>query len=69
MLSDTDPKMAAMQREIFRRMTKEQRAQMAIEMSESMRNVALDGIRLRQRDLTAEEQKRELLRVMYGFTP
>ena len=69
MPSDTHPKIAEMRREMFRRMTKEQRLQMAIEMSESMRNVALDGVRLRHPDFTPEEQKRELLRVMYGFTP
>ena len=68
MNSDTDPKVAAKQREMFRRMTNEERVQMAIEMSNSIREVALDGIRMRQPGISPEEEMRELLRVMYGFT-
>jgi hypothetical protein len=68
MISDTHPKIAAMQREMFRRMSQEERVQMAIEMSNSIRRVALDGIRLRQPGISREEEMRELLRVMYGFT-
>ena len=69
MISDTHPKVAAQQREMFRRMSQEERVQMAIEMSNSIRDIALEGIRHRQPHLSAEEQKRELLRVMYGFVP
>lgn len=48
MISDTSPEAAAIQDEIFRRMTPEQRVRLAIEMSESMRNVALAGLRSRR---------------------
>lgn len=69
MISDTDPKIAAMQQAMFRRMTKEQRLQLTMELCDSIRSVALDGIRMRHPHFTPEEQKRELLRVMYGFVP
>jgi hypothetical protein len=67
MISDTHPKIASLQREIFRRMRPEERVQMAIEMSNSIRRVALDGIRMRKPGLSPEEEMRELLRVMHGF--
>ena len=67
MISDTHPKIASMQREIFRRMSPEERVQIAIEMSNSMRRVALDGIRMRQPGLSPGDEIRELQRVMYGF--
>lgn len=40
-----------------------------MEMSDSLRNVALAGLRSRQPELNAEERVRELLRIMYGFVP
>jgi len=58
-LSDTSPEAAAIQQEIFRRMTAAARLRLALEMSESMRNVALAGLRSRRPDLSAEELSRE----------
>ena len=69
MPSDTSPEAAAIQQEIFRRMTPEQRLRIALELSEEMRNIALSGLRSRQPELTEEELKREMLRIMYGFVP
>jgi hypothetical protein len=69
MLSDTNPKAAAIQQEIFRRMTSAERLRLALEMSESMRDVALAGLRARHPELNANELLRELMRVMYGFVP
>jgi len=69
MLFDTTPEAAAIQQEIFRRMTTSQRLRCALEMSESLRNVALAGLRTRQPELNAHELSRELLRIMYGFAP
>ncbi|HET9741777.1 MAG TPA: hypothetical protein VFQ00_03415 [Terriglobales bacterium] len=65
--SDTSPEAAAVQTEIFRRMNPSQRLRMAIEMSDSMRNLALAGLRSRRPELNEQELSRELLRVMYGF--
>lgn len=42
---------------------------MALEMSESMRNVALAGLRSRRPDLDEDGLRRELMRIMYGFVP
>jgi hypothetical protein len=67
--SDTSPEAAAIQQEIFRRMTAAGRLRLALEMSESMRNVALAGLRSRRPDLSTEELSRELMRLMYGFVP
>lgn len=66
---DTTPEASAVQEQIFRSMTTSQRLKMALEMSESMRNVARSGLRQRQPDLNADELSRELLRIMYGFAP
>ena len=67
MLSDTSVNVALIQRDVFRRMTTEKRLRLALEMSESMRNLALAGLRQRRPELSAEELSRELMRVMYGF--
>ncbi len=68
MLAD-DSKAAAIQRTIFRAMTTEQRLLLALEMSESLRNVALAGLRSRCPDLDANSLSRELARIMYGLAP
>jgi hypothetical protein len=67
MYSDTSPEAAAVQREIFRRMTTEQRLRLALEMSDSVRNIALAGLRSRRPELNDEQLSRELLRIMYGI--
>ena len=69
MPSDTSPEAAAIQQEIFRRMTPEQRIKLALDMSESIRNVARAGLRYRHPELSEEELSRELMRLMYGFVP
>jgi hypothetical protein len=69
MISDTHPRAAEVQAEIFRRMTPAQRLRLALEMSESMRNVALAGLRNRHPELSEKELARELMRIMYGFVP
>jgi len=69
MPSDTSPEAAAIQRDVFRRMTTEQRLRLALEMSESMRDVALAGLRSRRPDLPADQLLPELMRIWYGFVP
>ena len=66
---DTSPEADAIQIEIFRRMTPAQRLRLALEMSESMRNVALAGLRSRRPELNEKELSNELMRMMYGFAP
>jgi hypothetical protein len=67
--SDTTPEAIAIQQEIFRRMTTAERLRLALEMSESIRNVALAGLRSRRPELTPQELSSEFLRLMYGFVP
>ncbi|HVH87191.1 MAG TPA: hypothetical protein VM912_10730 [Terriglobales bacterium] len=69
MPDDTSPRAAAIQRDTFRRMTTSERLRMALEMSESMRNVAMAGLRSRRPDLDEDGLRRELMRIMYGFVP
>jgi DUF1365 family protein len=64
---DTTPEAATIQEEIFRRMTPAQRLRIALEMSDSVRNVAAAGLRSRQPPMTHAEVLPELLRIMYGF--
>jgi hypothetical protein len=66
---DTVPEAATIQEGIFRQMTTAQRLRLALEMSESLRNIALAGLRSRHPELNADELSRELLRIMYGFAP
>ena len=66
---DTIPEAATIQEEIFCRMTTAQRLICALEMSESLRNVALAGLRIRRPEANAHELSRELLHIMYGFPP
>jgi len=68
MLAD-DSKATDIQRKIFRAMTTEQRFRLALEMSDSLRNVALAGLRSRRPDLDANGLSRELVRIMYGSAP
>ena len=65
MPSDTSTEAGAIQRDIFRRMTTQQRLRLALEMSESMRNVTLAGLRSRRPELDADELWQELIRIMY----
>ncbi len=62
-----DSKATAIQRTVFRTMTTEQRRRLALEMSDSLRNVALAGSRSRRPDLDANGLSRELARIMYGL--
>jgi DUF1365 family protein len=67
--SDTSPQAAAIQQDVFRRMTPAARLRIALEMSESMRNVARAGLRRRRPELSDEELSHELMLLMYGFVP
>jgi len=68
-MHDTSPEAASVQEAIFRRMTPEQRLQVALELSDSMREVALSGLRSRRPELDERELWRELMRLMYGVVP
>lgn len=69
MATDTTARALAIQESIFRRMTAEQRLRIALEMSDTIRELALAGLRARRRDLDDAGLRRELLRLMYGTPP
>jgi hypothetical protein len=68
-MSDTSPEAQAIQDEIHRRMTGEERLKLAFEMSMTVRNLALSRLRKEHPDWTEWEFKRELLRYAFGNEP
>jgi hypothetical protein len=68
-MSDTSPAAQAIQDEIHRRMTGEERLKLAFEMSEMARSFALARLRKEHPDWTEWEYTRELLRYAFGSEP
>lgn len=68
-MSDTTPEAAAVQLSIYRQMTDLQRLQIAIEMSDLVRELALTRLRIEHPDWSDSELKRELLRYAFGSDP
>jgi hypothetical protein len=64
---DTSPRAAELQLELYRRATPAQRAQIAVDLSEAVRQTALAGIRSRHPEYSEEEIAREFIRVVYGI--
>lgn len=68
-MSDTSPAVQAIQDEIHRRMSGEERFRLAIEMSEMARAFAAARLRAEHPEWTDWEIKRELLRYAFGSEP
>lgn len=68
MVSDTHPDVAAMQREMLRRMTKEQRLKLALEMSNYSHACAIELIRSQHPEFNQRQVIRELVRRWYRIT-
>ncbi len=64
-ISDTSPEIEAMQLEIRRKMTPEQRFQVAIEISEAYRAFRKAGIRKQHPDWTERQVMIELFRLAF----
>lgn len=64
---DTSPAAAELQLQIHQSFTREQRLDLAIEMSEFARELAKAGLRARRPELSEAELDGELLRQFYGF--
>lgn len=64
-ISDTSPEIEAMQLEIRRRMTPEQRLQLAIEISETYRAFRKAGIRKQHPDWSERQVMIELFRLAF----
>jgi len=65
--TDTTPRAAAIQLELYRQVGPSRRAQIAVELSDAVRDTALAGIRRRHPDYSEEEVALSFLRMVYGF--
>ncbi len=65
-VSDTGPRAAAIQTEIYRRMTPEQRIAQALALCDSARRMAIAGIRDRNSAATDRERFRILVDLVLG---
>jgi len=63
---DTDARAAAVQLEVLRRLSAEERARITIEMSEQAFEVARQGIRQRHPEHTDEDVRLAFLRLLHG---
>jgi len=65
--SDTTPAAAAMQLMLYRRLGPSGRAQIAVELSDAVRETSLAGIRHRHPEHTEAEVRRSFLELVYGI--
>jgi hypothetical protein len=63
---DTRPEAARIQHEIWRRMGGARRVELALQMSEEAREVAIAGVRARHPEYSADQALHALLRVQLG---
>jgi len=68
-LSDTSAEAAAIQTEIYRRMSGEQRLKVAFELSDFLRRMAMSRIRSEHPEWSDWQVKRELLRITFLPAP
>jgi hypothetical protein len=66
---DTSPKMAALQNELYRQIGETERARIAAELSDALRELAAAGVRQRHPEYGDDEVRAELLEVFYGRRP
>ena len=65
-VTDTSPKAAEVQFELYRRLGTSGRAQIAVDLSDAVRETALAGIRRRHPDYSEAEVLRALREILYG---
>lgn len=66
MATNGSPEVKAVQRQVFAGMTGAQRVAAAVEMSETAKRIALDGIRARNPEFTEAEVKRAWFVMLHG---
>ena len=64
--ADTTPEAARWQRAALAARSPEERAAMAVEMSEMIRQITLDGIRMRHPGLDSRAEQLELIERLHG---
>lgn len=62
--ADTHPEVARIQLAVYRRMSGEQRLEIALQMSDSVRRLVADGVRYRHPEWNEEQVQREVVRLM-----
>ena len=63
---DTTPEAWRVQLEIFRRMSALQRLEMALELSDTVRDLAIAGVQHRHPDYSPDQVRQAVLRLMQG---
>jgi hypothetical protein len=66
-VTDTTPRAAAIHLQLYREAGPSRRAQIAVELSDAVRETALAGIRRRHPDYSEREVRDTFLRIVYGF--
>lgn len=66
-VSDTSPRAAALQLQMYREAGSARRAQIAVELSDAVRATAMAGIRRRHPEYSDRDVKAEFLRLLYGI--
>ncbi len=64
--ADTSPEAARVQLEIYRRMAPERRLELAMQMSDTLRRVAIAGVRGRHPEYSDEQVRLAFLRLTLG---
>jgi len=65
-LSDTTPRAAAIQLQLYRQASPSRRAQIAVELSNAARSTTIAGIRRRHPEYSQQETALAFLRLVYG---
>lgn len=66
-VTDTTPSAAAIQLELYRKAGPSRRVQIAVELSDAVRETTLAGIRRRHPEYSERELRAAFLRLVYGF--
>jgi hypothetical protein len=64
---DTTPRAAAIQLQLYRNATPSRRVQIAVELSDAVRETAVAGIRRRHPEYSDSDVALSFLRLVYGF--
>lgn len=67
MIADTTPEVEIRQRQIFRRMSGEDRLRMAMALSDQMRDIALAGFRSRHPQSAEDEIRNLFIKAVHGL--
>lgn len=65
-VTDTSPKAAALHLELYRSLSPADRVQIAVDLSDAVRETALDGIRRRHPEYSDEAVAEAFLTLLYG---